>query len=120
MWYDESQVCFADATFSLSRSHTYTLCTLCTYIYAHPISHLLSDWHIARLSLTHNPQYLSDIEQHLGESISLVDSTFNVPVIEHDGVVIYGEKRSATGIDNCACLLVLDTILARSGVFIFK
>lgn len=38
-------------------------------------------------------QYLSDIERHLGETVGVVDESFNVPVSEYDGVVTYGEKR---------------------------
>lgn len=37
---------------------------------------------------------LGEIEEHLGATISTVDSDFNVPIDEFDGKVIYGEKRS--------------------------
>ncbi|KAL7674880.1 hypothetical protein ACOME3_001153 [Neoechinorhynchus agilis] len=36
--------------------------------------------------------YLSDIEEHLGETIQSVDGEFNVPVDEFHGKVIYGRK----------------------------
>lgn len=37
---------------------------------------------------------LGEIEEHLGSTISTVDSDFHVPIDEFDGKVIYGEKRS--------------------------
>ncbi|UMM30905.1 hypothetical protein L5515_012597 [Caenorhabditis briggsae] len=37
---------------------------------------------------------LGEIEEHLGATISTVDSDFSVPIDEFDGKVIYGEKRS--------------------------
>ncbi|EFP11767.1 hypothetical protein CRE_26736 [Caenorhabditis remanei] len=37
---------------------------------------------------------LGEIEEHLGATISTVDSDFAVPIDEFDGKVIYGEKRS--------------------------
>ncbi|EGT33857.1 hypothetical protein CAEBREN_19095 [Caenorhabditis brenneri] len=36
---------------------------------------------------------LGEIEEHLGSTISTVDSDFNVPIDEFDGKVVYGEKR---------------------------
>ncbi len=38
-------------------------------------------------------QYLDDIEEHLGVTISQVPSTLDIPVDEFDGKVVYGEKR---------------------------
>lgn len=43
------------------------------------------------------PQYLADIEEHLGVTIPSVDSSFDVPVDEFEGKVTYGEKRKANG-----------------------
>ena len=40
-------------------------------------------------------QYLQDIEGHLGVTIPEVSDTFDIPVTEYDGKVMYGEKRSA-------------------------
>lgn len=37
---------------------------------------------------------LGEIEEHLGATISTVDSDFNVPVDEFDGKVVYGERRT--------------------------
>ena len=42
-----------------------------------------------------HPQYLHDIEEHLGVTIPEVNETFNVPTNEYDGKVMYGEKRFA-------------------------
>ena len=38
-------------------------------------------------------QYLADIEEHLGVTVPEVSKTFEVPVNEFDGKVMYGEKR---------------------------
>ncbi|CAI5449403.1 unnamed protein product [Caenorhabditis angaria] len=38
---------------------------------------------------------LGDIEEHIGSTISTVDSDFNIPIDEFDGKVVYGEKRGA-------------------------
>lgn len=43
------------------------------------------------------PQYLADIEEHLGVTIQQVDREMKVPVDEFDGKVIYGEKRANAG-----------------------
>ncbi|CAG0893465.1 unnamed protein product [Darwinula stevensoni] len=43
------------------------------------------------------PQYLADIEEHLGVTIQQVDPDFKVPMDEFDGKVVYGQKRSQTG-----------------------
>ncbi|ROT74451.1 putative ATP-dependent RNA helicase Ddx1 [Penaeus vannamei] len=43
------------------------------------------------------PQYLADIEEHLGVTIQQVDKEMKVPVDEFDGKVVYGEKRAAAG-----------------------
>lgn len=42
-------------------------------------------------------QYLADIEEHLGETISMVEPGSRIPVNEFDGKVVYGEKRSNKG-----------------------
>ena len=43
------------------------------------------------------PKLLREIEEHLGVTIPLVESDMKVPVCEFDGVVTYGEKKSAAG-----------------------
>lgn len=43
------------------------------------------------------PQYLADIEEHLGVTIQQVDTEMKVPVDEFDGKVVYGEKRGNVG-----------------------
>ncbi|MPC20516.1 ATP-dependent RNA helicase DDX1 [Portunus trituberculatus] len=43
------------------------------------------------------PQYLADIEEHLGVTIQQVDKDMKVPVDEFDGKVVYGEKKGHTG-----------------------
>lgn len=43
------------------------------------------------------PQYLADIEEHLGVTIQQVDKEMKVPVDEFDGKVVYGEKRGNAG-----------------------
>ncbi|KAK7070784.1 ATP-dependent RNA helicase ddx1 [Halocaridina rubra] len=43
------------------------------------------------------PQYLADIEEHLGVTIQQVDKDMKVPVDEFDGKVVYGEKRASAG-----------------------
>lgn len=40
-------------------------------------------------------QYLDDIEDHLGVTISQIPITLEIPVDEFDGKVVYGEKRQA-------------------------
>ena len=40
------------------------------------------------------PQYLADIEEHLGVTIQQVDSSVKVPHDEFDGKVTYGQKRA--------------------------
>ncbi|XP_062517502.1 ATP-dependent RNA helicase DDX1-like isoform X2 [Corticium candelabrum] len=42
-------------------------------------------------------QYLADVENHLGESITAVENDIIVPVNEFDGKVVYGEKRGNKG-----------------------
>lgn len=39
------------------------------------------------------PKLLGDIEEHLGQTISIVDSAFQIPVDEFDGKIVYGAKR---------------------------
>ena len=43
-------------------------------------------------------QYLADIEEHLGVTVPEVSKTFEVPVNEFDGKVMYGEKRVQSGV----------------------
>ncbi|XP_066913617.1 ATP-dependent RNA helicase DDX1-like [Clytia hemisphaerica] len=38
-------------------------------------------------------KYLQDIEEHLGETITMVASDMNIPVNEFDGKVTYGKRR---------------------------
>lgn len=42
-------------------------------------------------------QYLADVENRLGETITTVDKSMDVPVNEFDGNVVYGEKRGTSG-----------------------
>ena len=43
------------------------------------------------------PSYLADIEEHLGVTISQVDTDMKVAADEFDGRVVYGEKKKASG-----------------------
>ncbi|VDM42307.1 unnamed protein product [Toxocara canis] len=43
------------------------------------------------------PRLLEEIEEHLGVTISQIDTDMVVPVDEFDGKVVYGAKRSNTG-----------------------
>jgi len=43
------------------------------------------------------PQYLSDIEEHLGVTIQQVDTDMKVAANEFDGKVVYGQKKKAEG-----------------------
>merc|ERR1712142_101435 len=43
------------------------------------------------------PQYLSDIEEHLGVTIQQVDTHMKVEANEFDGKVVYGQKKKAEG-----------------------
>ena len=43
------------------------------------------------------PQYLADIEEHLGVTIGQVDTDIKVAADEFDGKVVYGEKKKAEG-----------------------
>ncbi|XP_076029050.1 ATP-dependent RNA helicase Ddx1-like isoform X1 [Oratosquilla oratoria] len=43
------------------------------------------------------PQYLADIEEHLGVTIQQVDEDMKVPLDEFDGKVSYGAKRAQMG-----------------------
>jgi len=40
------------------------------------------------------PQLLKDVEEHLGETISVCPDSMEVPTNEFDGKVVYGEKKS--------------------------
>ena len=42
-------------------------------------------------------QYLADVEEHLGVTISVIQPNMKVPVNEFDGKVVYGEKRRGSG-----------------------
>ena len=42
-------------------------------------------------------QYLGDIEEHLGETITEVGPDMKVPVNEFDGKVTYGARRKVQG-----------------------
>jgi len=43
------------------------------------------------------PQYLADIEEHLGVTISQIDTDMKVAADEFDGKVVYGEKKKSEG-----------------------
>lgn len=43
------------------------------------------------------PQYLADIEEHLGVTISVVEKDIKVPTDEFDGKVVYGQRRANRG-----------------------
>ena len=43
------------------------------------------------------PQYLADIEEHLGVTIAQVDTDIKVAADEFDGKVVYGEKKKTEG-----------------------
>jgi len=43
------------------------------------------------------PQYLSDIEEHLGVTIQQVDTDIKIEPDEYDGKVVYGQKQKAAG-----------------------
>ncbi|ETN69369.1 DEAD/DEAH box helicase [Necator americanus] len=40
------------------------------------------------------PKLLADIEEHLGQTIAIVDQAFQIPVDEFDGKIVYGAKRA--------------------------
>ncbi|XP_068698338.1 ATP-dependent RNA helicase DDX1-like [Montipora foliosa] len=42
-------------------------------------------------------QYLTDVEEHLGETISAIQPNMRVPINEFDGKVNYGQKRRGSG-----------------------
>ena len=42
-------------------------------------------------------QYLADIESHLGVTIPEVSNSFQVPIDEYDGKIMYGEKKGKGG-----------------------
>lgn len=43
------------------------------------------------------PQYLADIEEHLGVTIQQADTDMKVAANEFDGKVVYGQKKKAEG-----------------------
>ncbi|ESO02060.1 hypothetical protein HELRODRAFT_106435 [Helobdella robusta] len=43
------------------------------------------------------PQFLSDIEEHLGVTIDQTDTSLKIECSEFDGKVTYGQKKSVTG-----------------------
>ena len=43
------------------------------------------------------PQYIADIEEHLGVTIAQVEPDMKVAADEFDGKVVYGEKKAAGG-----------------------
>ena len=51
------------------------------------------------ISLIKFSQYLADVEEHLGETISVIQPNMKVSVNEFDGKVQYGEKRRRVGKD---------------------
>jgi len=44
-------------------------------------------------------QYLAEIEEHLGETITTVEPDMKIPTNEFDGKVMYGKRRKRQG--NC-------------------
>jgi ATP-dependent RNA helicase DDX1 len=42
-------------------------------------------------------QFVADVEEHLGETITAVEKDMKVPINEFDGKVVYGEKRGNKG-----------------------
>uniref|UniRef100_A0A1I7UZ65 Helicase C-terminal domain-containing protein n=1 Tax=Caenorhabditis tropicalis TaxID=1561998 RepID=A0A1I7UZ65_9PELO len=56
---------------------------------------------------------LGEIEEHLGSTISTVDSDFNVPIDEFDGKVVYGERRGNAGAQFATHVLQLATSAAQ-------
>ena len=51
------------------------------------------------ISLINFSQYLADVEEHLGETISVIQPNMKVSVNQFDGKVQYGEKRRRVGKD---------------------
>ncbi len=43
------------------------------------------------------PQYLLDVQEHLGVKVPETTPSFEVPVDEFDGRVVYGERRRGVG-----------------------
>ena len=58
------------------------------------------------------PQYLGDIEEHLGVTIQQVEKDLKIAVDEFDGKVVYGAKRKDTGSGN-TCFLTHVRILTN-------
>ena len=52
---------------------------------------------VPMISLIEFSQYLADAEEHLGETISVIQPNMKVPLNEFDGRVQYGEKRRRVG-----------------------
>lgn len=67
---------------------------------------LNSFWIVCSLKISKNsiktvvflsPQYLADIEEHLGVTITQIEKDLKVPTNEFDGKVTYGQKRRQIG-----------------------
>lgn len=52
---------------------------------------------VPMISLIEFSQYLASVEEHLGETISVIQPNMKVPLNEFDGRVQYGEKRRRVG-----------------------
>ncbi|KAI3416067.1 ATP-dependent RNA helicase ddx1 [Globodera pallida] len=57
--------------------------------------------------------YLGEIEEHLGVTVSRVGPDMNVPVNEYDGKVVYGAKRTDTGSTRLGHAVEMSGIAAR-------
>ena len=52
-------------------------------------------------------QYLADVQEHLGETITEASRDMKVPSSEFDGKVVYGEKRKGSGIQVTTCFMYI-------------
>lgn len=58
-------------------------------------------------------QYLSDIEDHLGSTIPVVDTSFEVPVDDYDGKITYGQRRKGSGFQYSGHVEEMAPVVAR-------
>ncbi|VDL76287.1 unnamed protein product [Nippostrongylus brasiliensis] len=65
------------------------------------------------------PKLLADIEEHLGQTISIVDSAFQIPVDEFDGKIVYGAKRTNGKNSNFYLFFYELKLLKRIPIFIY-
>ena len=52
---------------------------------------------VPMISLIEFSRYLADVEEHLGETISVIQPNMKVPLNEFEGRIQYGEKRRRVG-----------------------